>query len=473
MDRKTLSRRSFLRLAGGAIGVTALAACVPPAAAPAAAPAESGGEAAPAETAAPAAEPKTLWVLHKQDFQPEYNDFMRAHIVQFAESKGLTLDVNFTAGFQTGGDLTMIAASVQAGDPPDVWIDNVNPFQLQQLGVLQPLSDLQAEVSAKYGEPNPRPKRDTFLDGEYMGVTLHCRSDGGWARKDVFEAAGIDIAGLRTFEELRDAAMTVSDAAAEMWGWGMTVNRGGDGGYLVNRVLNGWGATWTDETGTKVTIDSPEAVAAVEWLVDTYTNPAWEAMLPPGVLSWTDGSNNEAYLGSKVAYTQNAGTVYAKAVIDGNPVAPVTAYDPPKGGPVVKDFNGLGGMYMHLIKGAKSAASGKELILSFTEEDVLKGLYKAATAYAVPGYNAMWDWDEISSEPISVALQTAALDPSAWTGLSWPGPSTAQMGAVGTASLHTDIIANVLNGQMTAAEAVTDAAEKSIAIFKEFGVSGE
>ncbi|MEZ4830608.1 MAG: extracellular solute-binding protein [Caldilineaceae bacterium] len=466
MTSKGVSRREFLRFAGGAAGVGLLAACVPAAPAPSA----GGGDTGAAD--APAAEPGTLWVLHKQDFHPEYNDFMRAHIVQFAESKGLTLDVNFTAGFQTGGDITMIAASVQAGDPPDVWIDNINPFQLNQLGVLQPLSDLQAEVSAKFGDPNPRPKSETLLDGEYVGVTLHCRSDGGWARSDVFEAAGIDIVSLRTFDELREAALAVSDAAAEMWGWGMTVNRGGDGGWLTNRVLNGWGATWTDETGTKVTIDSPEAVAAVEWLVDTYTNPDWEAMLPPGVLSWTDSSNNEAYLGSKVAYTQNAGTVYAKAVVDGNEVADVTVFDPPKGGPVVQDFNGLGGMYLHLIQGAKAAQSGKELIMSFFEDDVLKAMYKSATAYAVPGYDAMWDWEEISSEPISLALKPVALDPSGWNGLSWPGPSTAQMGAVGTASLHTDMIANVLNGQMTAAEAVADAAEKSIAIFNEFGVSG-
>lgn len=466
-----LTRRAFLRAAGGAIGLSALAACVPAAPAPAGAPASSGDSAA--ATAVPAAEPSTLWVLHKQDFHPDYNDYMRAHIVQFAEAKGLTLDVNFTAGFQTGGDITMVAAAVQAGDPPDVWMDNINPFQLQQLGVLQPLTDLQNEVIARFGEPNPRPKAETYLDGEYVGVTLHCRSDGGFARKDVFEAAGIDIVALRTFEELREAALAVSDSAAEMWGWGMTVNRGGDGGWLITRVLHGWGATWVDATGTKVTIDSPEAVEAVEWLVDTYTNPAWEAMLPPGVLSWTDSTNNETYLGGKIAYTQNAGTVYAKAVVDGNPVAGVTVFDPPKGGPVVKDFNGLGGMYLHLLKGAKSATSGKELIMSFFEEDVLRNIYKTAVAYAVPGYNAMWDWEEIAGDPIAQGLKAVALDPSGWTALPWPGPSTAQMGAVGTANLHTDLIANVLNGQMTAAEAVKDAAEKSIAIFKEFGVSGE
>ncbi|GIV77579.1 extracellular solute-binding protein [Litorilinea aerophila] len=467
MAKTNLTRRRFLQLTGSAVGLSALAACVPAAPAPATDTGSAGG-------AAPAAEPGSLWVLHKQDFHPEYNEFIRQHIVSFAEEKGLQLDVAYTAGFAgTGADIQKVAAAVQAGEPPDVWIDNINPFQLHQLGTLQPVTDLQQEVSAKYGEPNPRPKAETFLDGEYVGVTLHCRSDGGWARRDLFEAANIDLASMRTYEELRDAALAVSDPANEMWGWGMTVNRSGDGGYLITRVLHGWGATWVDETGQKVTIDSPEAVAAVEWLVDLYTNPQWEPMLPPGVLSWTDTSNNEAYLGGKIAYTQNAGTVYAKAVADGLEIADLTMYDVPKGGPVLQDFNGLGGMYLHLIKGAKNPQAAQELILSFFEEDVMKGIYSNAVAYAVPGYSTMWDWEEIAGNPISTALKDTALDPSGWTGLAWPGPSTAQIGAVANSNIHTDMVANVINGQMTAAEAVKDAAERSIQIFKEFGAAGE
>ena len=42
-------------------------------------------------------------------------------------------------------------------------------------------------------------------------TAIHSRSDGGWARKDVFDAAGIDLAAIRTFEALRDAALEVSD----------------------------------------------------------------------------------------------------------------------------------------------------------------------------------------------------------------------------------------------------------------------
>ncbi len=97
---KTLSRRNFLKVASGAVGVTVLAACVPAApSAPSAAEVESG-EAPPAETGA-------IWVLHKKDFHPDYNDFIRNHIVTYAEENDLTLDVAYTAGFAgTGADIT-------------------------------------------------------------------------------------------------------------------------------------------------------------------------------------------------------------------------------------------------------------------------------------------------------------------------------------------------------------------------------
>lgn len=470
MAKTSFSRRQFLQMSGVAAGAAALAACVP--AAPA--PSDSGDAAASGDGgAAPLTSSDTLWVLHKQDYHPEYNEFMRQHIQDYAAGNGYSLDVAFTAGFAgTGADIQKVAAAVQAGDPPDVWIDNINPFQLYQLGTLQPVSDLQNEVIGMYGDVAPRPHNETFLEGEYVGVTLHQRSDGGWARKDIFDAAGINLDEIRTYEQLRDACMQVTDPDNEVWGWGMTTNRGGDGGYLVNRVLNGWGAFWTEETGQFVTIDSEEAVAAVEWMVDLYTNPEYESMLPVGILSWTDTSNNEAYLGGTIAYTQNAGTVYASAVSNDLEIADLTAYHAPCGGPAVQEFNGLGGMYCHLIADAKNAEGGRGLIMSFFTDEVMQAIFAAAVNYAVPSYTNMWEWEQLTSQEISMALKPVAQDPSGWNGLGYPGPTTAQMGAIGNANLHTDMVANVMTGQMTAAEAVANAAEQSIQIFQEFGAPG-
>ena len=271
---------------------------------------------------------------------------------------------------------------------------------------------------------------------------------------------------------LRDASLEVSDPANEMWGWGIPVSRNGDGAWMVNRAIHGWGATYTDETGEFVTLDSPEAIDAVNWLVETYTDPKWEAMLPPGIASWTGASNNDSYLGGIVAYTQNAGTVYAKAVTDGLEIADVTTYDFPKGGPVVEEFMGMGGMYMHMIEGAKNAAAVPDLFLSFFEQETMEEMFETGVSYTLPAYEPQWEWDVITRHSINDNMKAAALHPTAWNNAAWPGPDTAQAGAITANNIGTDMVANVLSGQMTAEEAVKDAHDKLVVIWQEFGAPG-
>jgi multiple sugar transport system substrate-binding protein len=466
MTQSGLSRRQFLRVSGGALGVMALAACAPVGA-------PAGAPAAEAPTGLTVAGDTPLWVLQTQDFHPDYNDLVRSHVENFAREKGYALEVADVAGFVAGGaELQRIAAQVAADDSPDLIQRNLSVPLYHQLGLIVPVSEIVQEVVDMHGDTSARQQRDLMIDGEWYAVPFHVRSDGGWARRDVFEAAGIDITAVTTFDELREVCMEVSDPAAEMWGFGMTVNRGGDGSYLTNRVLHGYGAYWTDESGQIVTINTPEAVEAVEWMVDTYTNPQWERMLPPGVLSWTDPTNNEAFLGGRVAYTQNAGTMYAQAVVTGVPFADNIIWDYPKGGPVLENFFGLGSMSFALITGGKNPEAARELILSFFDDDVMRQVYTIATSYAVPAYADMWEWEEITSVPNSIAQRDGALDPAGWNGIAYPGPGTPWIAAVDTQNLATDMVAAVITGQATAAEAVQEAEAAAIRIFQEMGATG-
>ena len=134
---------------------------------------------------------------------------------------------------------------------------------------------------------------------------------GAWfARKDLFEAKGIDFLTLDTLQKRRDAALQVSDPDNEVWGWGVTINKSGDGHGVILAAIHTFGGRMVDETGEKVTFNSPETVEAVKWLAETYTSEQYKPMLPPGIESWTDPSNNEAFLAGKIALTSNAFSVY-------------------------------------------------------------------------------------------------------------------------------------------------------------------
>ncbi len=461
-----LSRRQFLHATSGVLGVSLLAACAP-AGAPAGAPAADSNAAPGAITVA---EDTPLWVLQTQDFHPDYNDFIRKHIEDFAAEKGYPLEVADMAGFVAGGaELQKIGAQIAADDAPDMIQRNYSVPQYNQLGLILPATDIVAEIIGMYGDTGMRQKKDLMIDGDWYAIPFHVRSDGGWARKDIWDTVGIDVTQLKTYDELREACMEVSDPAKEMWGWGMTVNRGGDGNWMTHRLIHSFGATWVDESGQNVTIDSPETVQAMEWLLDTYTNPAWERMLPPGVLSWTDPTNNEVFLGGKLAYTQNGGTVYAKAVVDQVPFVNDILWDYPKGGAGLERFFGLGTMNFGMIKCGKNAEAARELIMSFFTDEVMKEVYKIATTYALPAYTNMWEWEEITSVPNSIAQKEGALDPAGWNGIAFPGPATAWIAAVEAQNLPTDMVAAVLTGQSSAADAVKQTAETASKIFQEMG----
>jgi multiple sugar transport system substrate-binding protein len=468
MQTTHFSRRQFLRATGTLFTVGLLTGCV--GAAPGVAPA-AGSDAA---SGAAVADDYPLWMLQTNDFHPDYNNFIRAHVEGFAREKGWPLEIADTAGFLAGGaEIQKIAAAVAADDAPDIWMHNISVPQLKALDLLADATDIVDQIVAQYGEIAPLMRKNVYFDDAFWAVPFHGRAGGGYARGDIFEEHGIDIATVRTYDELREVCMEVSDPSKEQWGWGITINRSGDGNTQIYRTIHGFGATWTDETGQYVTMNTPETIDAINWLVETYTDPKWERMLPPGILSWTDPSNNEAYLAGKIVYTVNAGTVLAKAYFDENPVADVTVFHPQTGGPKVIEFNGMGGQNFMMIRGGKNPEAARELVLSFFVEETMQAVYENARAYALPGYESMWDWPIIQDTPQSIAVKAVALDPAGYNGLGWPGPSTPQIGAVDVEGIPANMVASVLTGAATAEEAVQQAYEQSVQIFKDFGAPGE
>lgn len=480
MTEKRLSRRGFLRVSGGALGVAALAACAPPAAAPAA---DSGGgdtgsageAAAPASADGPTAG-DPFWVLLKKDFHPDYNEFLRVKVQEYAESQGWPIEIADMTGFASGsGEIEKLAASVQAGDPPDlVNHDGFSAPQVANLDIVQPVSDLVAQIEEKLGPAAPYLRQIHVIDGEWQFVPYHQRAGGGYYRRDVFDAVGIDLQPIRTYTELREAALEASNPDEEMYGWGITVNRSGDGNSIINRVKTGYGAGWQDETGQFITTNSPEMIEAMTFIKELYTDEKWAPMLPPGVLAWNDISNNEAYLGSVIAYTENAGTVFAKAVVDANPVADVTNYLKPPGGPVNQEFQTIGSKNWYLMKGAKYTDEAKQLILDFTADvDRQDEMLASSPAYAIPAYTDLWEMSEFTQGfEIAYQMKSAALDESGIDATNWPGPPTAAMAAINESGAWNDMVNAIVTGTPVE-EAVATAHDRMVLIFKEFGLPGE
>ncbi len=418
----------------------------------------------------------TLRILLKDDFHPDHNAFMRAELEAYAELNGWNIDVTDVAGYQGGGDLFQkILGGVQSGDAPDLLIHELGVRNFHTLGLVEPVTDLVTEMTELYGEPIQGAKNDSIVDGEWYGVPFFTRANGYYVRADMFAAAGLDpIADTETYDKMRAAALAVSDPSNNQWGWGMTINRSGDGNGLVQNVMFRYGGHLQDETGQKVTFNSPETIAGFTWLAETYGSEDYAEMLPPGILSWTDTNNNEAFLAGQIAITQNAGTVYAKAVLDDVPFWENIAYVPV---PIrVTDNARLDflstGMKFYMIKDAKNRAAAEDIARHFLTQPVQDRVWSISTAYALPAYTNGWESPIITGDANSVTAKTIALNETDFTGLQWPGPLNEAIGSIAEGTYFTDAMGEILQGG-DVAEVVASYHDQFVQIYQDFGLDGE
>ncbi len=456
MKNKTISRRDFLKsvatasavvVAGGNILVYAQEQDLPEGAA------------------------GKLTVIHRTEYFSEVQDIFRADVEAFAAAKGIELDIS-TANPEVFGDfMAKMLAAVTAGNAPDVAYHSLSIPQLRSLGLVEDVTNVVDQAIAQYGAIVPQTaERFAVADGKWWAVPFISNTAAWFARKDVFEAKGIDAYSLATWDQRRDAALEVSDPDNQMWGWGVTVNQSGDGHGFIMNLIHTFGGSITDETGLKVNFDSPETLAAVEWLTETYTSDKYKPMLPPGIESWGDVSNNEAYLAGTIAITQNAFSVYAKAKADGNPIFENTAVLHAGVGPTGVPLESGANSWFTIFKGTQNRQAAEELILNMLQPQIFTPMVELGGGLFLPAYQNLWTDELVNTDPNFAVIEEILFNPVIYNGTSHPALPNAASDAILAASIPSQMMANITTGRMNPEQAVKDAHKKIVDIFEEGGI---
>jgi multiple sugar transport system substrate-binding protein len=520
VHRRTLvARRRLLHLSSIALGLAAatpiLQACggtpsptaAPAAAKPTEAPKPAAGGAPPPTTAPagaatkPAAAPAAaaapakvglksgpFKVVQFDDYHPDHNKHVKAELESYAKAQGWQIEISPIAAFMAGADIYQKAlATVQAGDPPDLFIHtDLAPKQAVFLKIAEKVTDVMDDLIKKYGRAFPGAELANwftpaqFIQGgattkDWYGVPFYGRTGGYWVRKDLFSKAGIDIdKDLETYQQCAEACLKISNPGQKMWAWGVTTNRSGDGESLAWASIQQWGGTLTDKEAQIVTLNSPETIAGVKWMSEIYMDKKWENMIPPGVNAWTDPSNNEAFIAGTVAFTSNAGTMYAKAVFDKVPFASeIRVINQPKGvGPKATRLQGAGAARFNLFTGVRNRDGAKAVIEHFMTKEVQEPLYKTSTGYVFPVFKNQWENPLVRADENNKRFEAVAWAEPAMPGVSHPAEGTPWTDAVSRQNLATDMYGQVLKGKKVE-DAVKETHDRAVKIFKEFGRKGE
>ncbi|MGN6674398.1 MAG: ABC transporter substrate-binding protein [Thermomicrobiales bacterium] len=414
-------------------------------------------------------------ILQDNDFHPDHNAFLRSEIEAFCRAQNWDYVVTSVAGYQGTGDLNqLLVASVQAGNAADLLIKDHQTRQLQFLGTLEKTTDLYKEMAGQYGETHPGMVNSAFFDNDWWAVPFFTRAGGFYAREDVFKKNNMDVdKDTDTYEKLRDTLLKISDPDNKSWGWGMTVNRSGDGNSMVSQVLMRYGSQLQDKAGQVVTLNSKETIAGLQFLKETYSDSKWAKMLPPGVNSWTDTSNNEAFLAGQISFTDNAGTMYAKAQLDKVPFAKdITYLNRPKRVSDGVRLDNLGGTKFYVLKGTKNKDATYDLIRHLLTLPVQQRIWTISLGYACPAYEKGWDDPIIQNDKNAKRAKDVAYANKDFNGLAWPGPDTAATDAVGGGTYYTDMMADVLGGKAID-QVAADYTKKIVQVYKDFGFKGQ
>ena len=463
MANRKLSRRDVLRgAAAGSAGLLIGGQGLP----------AFGQEKAP-ELDLPQGAAGKLTVIHRTEYFEAAQTAFRDTVTKFAAANNVELDISTTNPESFGDFMGKMSAAVRAGNPPDfAYTSNVSIPQMHLLDLVEDVTDVVDQAVSKYGNimPGLNAAKTGQFDGRWKAIPFIGTTTGYYIRGDKLKEQGIDPASLKTFSDRREAALKMSGPG--FYGWGVTPNQSGDGFGYLTLAIQAFGGHFTDETGQIVQFDSPETVAAVEWLKETYDrNGKYAAMLPPGVESWTDTSNNEAFLAGQIGYTHNAFSVYAQAKRDKNPVYDniVLLPAPRANNGDSRDGGNVGG-WLTIFKGSKNVDLAKKLALDLLDPANFGRMAELGGVLFTPAYANLWTDELLASDPNLAIIKQQVSVENPFLGQSWPANPNAGVDAIRAQGVVEQMVANAISGRMTPADAVKDAHQKMVDIFEEGGM---
>jgi len=381
---------SALAIGASMVALPLLQACGQPAASPTTAPAAPAGATPVAGQTSGSLGIKgaKLGMIAGKGFVPAQDEYRDKVVKEWCQANGVEITYDPSSENMTDAQLTTI---IETGQGPELLtLSTETPYVFAK--GLAPVDDIVDELGKAYGGFYDCAKASAFVGGKWLGVPMFINPNAWNYREDFFKEAGVDKFPT-TYDEFLAAAKKLNDKGHPVGvSYGHASN---DASIWHYPLLWAFGAREVEEDGKTLALDSKETVDAINYSTEIYK------YMVPGVASWTEVGNNQAFLGDACSATLNVNTIYLAAKRDNTAIAGKMNHGPHLAGPKGQfAYHTLG--HYGIFKHTKYLDAAKAWVRHWFSQEIYTGWLKAGQAYTVPLLKA---YENVSWTPDDPKLQ--------------------------------------------------------------------
>jgi ABC-type glycerol-3-phosphate transport system substrate-binding protein len=409
----------------------------------------------------------SLSILLWSHFVPRHDVWFDQFVTEWGEANGVTTKVDH---INTADVPAAIASEISAGQGHDI-VEHITSLAQYEKSVLD-MTDVVEELNNRHGKQLPMAMRNSFnpTTNVYFGLCHGYAPDPGDYRRSLWQK--VELAdGPTSWDELLSGGARIKSEQGVQMGIGMSNET--DSRMAAQTLMWAYGASVQD-ANENVTINSPETVAAVNYMKDLF-----QKAMTPEVFGWNAASNNQLLVAGKASYILNSISAYRTAQKNQPDVGADVFFRTPLLGPAGQE-NALAhghAVFISMIPNfSKNQDTAKEFLMHLVENYNMacnqSELYNfPAWPSTVPDLEGWLANDPYGSQPADkLSLLKTAND---WTtNLGHPGPANAAMGEIFALPTLPNMMARTAQGQQSAEDSVAQAEQEIKAIFEKWKGEG-
>jgi len=385
-----------------------------------------------------------LSAILRKSFNDESNDLIAAQSAAWARDANASLDALLLDDWREVYRET--AERREGHDLADLFGASAHLYANR----LADVSEVAAELGAAHGGWMEAGRAAAVVDGVWRAIPWVYTAHAINFREDLLDEVGASTP--TTWTELLEAATRLRDANLAPAGLSMNVNAPNDSANLAYSLLWCFGGQEVDETGMHVALDSQATRDALAFFKEL------AAVSTDEIFTFDEGGNNAAFLESRIAMTQNASTIYWKALQDNPEIAEsmnhVRYPAGPAGNHQLVELNSIA-----IFDHSRNVSAAKDWIRHMMDPAQLRPRAAASLSFFAP---TLLDYENDPELPWNFDPKLGGMRGIHQSGhlAGWPGPASIEATLVQSNASLVRMFSAVGQGNMTIGEAIATATEE-------------